>query len=285
MPELPEVQTVVNDLRAAGLVGATITRAQVFWPRIIDSLSVAEFCQRLTGQTVRCIWRRAKYIVFDFERGSHLLIHLRMSGRLHFESPDAPRQKHEHVLLDVADGRQLRFHDTRKFGRLYFVTTLDSVVGKLGPEPLAAAFTARILAARLRAHRRQLKPALLDQTVLAGLGNIYVDEALWRARLHPGRNAASLTDGEIRALHRAIRQALRHGIANFGTTLGHGKANFYSLSRQQGQNRTALNVFQRTGLPCPRCHQPITRLIIGQRSTHICPKCQLEAESVRSHKC
>ena len=274
MPELPEVQTVVNDLKTATLIGRTITGAQVYWPNIIDTCSPEEFCLDIDGQVIRDIWRRAKYIVIDFVRGEHLLIHLRMSGRLNVTDSDEPRAKHEHVILDFDDGRQLRFHDTRKFGRMYFVNDTDTVLGHLGPEPLDENFTADLLYARLRSRSRILKPLLLDQTFLAGLGNIYADESLWEAKLHPLRVSSSITHKEAVALHQAIRKMLTRGLNNLGTTLGTGKANFYSVGQRKGRNRDQLNVFRRTDLPCPRCHNTIERIIVGQRSTHICTTCQ-----------
>jgi formamidopyrimidine-DNA glycosylase len=274
MPELPEVQTVVNDLNLDGLPGRTISGAQVFWPRTIDTLTPEEFCRKITDQQVATIWRRAKYIVIDFVSDLHLLIHLRMSGRLHLVPPDVKRSKHEHVVLDLDNGQQLRFHDTRKFGRMFLVENIDTVIGKLGPEPLGHDFTTAWFLDHLHQKKRQLKPLLLDQTFLAGLGNIYVDEALWEAKLHPLRLSSSLATSEIRVLHRAIRKVLRKGINNLGTTLGTGKANFYSIGRRTGTNSEELNVFRRTGLECPRCQTIIERIVVGQRSTHICPTCQ-----------
>lgn len=275
MPELPEVQTVVNDLNGAGLCGRIITGAQVFWPRTIAALPPEEFCRQVTGRRIAAVWRRAKYIVIDFTEKLHLLIHLRMSGRLHLVPPEVERGKHEHVVINLDNEQQLRFHDTRKFGRMFLVPDVTSILGKLGPEPLGDDFTTAWLRDHLHRRARQLKPLLLDQTFLAGLGNIYVDEALWEARLHPQRLSSSLTDAETQALHAAIRSVLRKGIANMGTTLGTGKANFYSVGRRTGSNSESLNVFRRTGQPCRRCHSDIERLIVGQRSTHICPVCQL----------
>ena len=231
MPELPEVQTIVNDLKAAGVEGTTIKAARVFWSRTIAEPSANAFCKRIRGKSVSVIRRRGKFIVFDFKNGNNLLMHLRMSGRLHLVFNDLPRSKHEHVILSLADGRQLRFHDTRKFGRLYLTS--------------------------------------------AGLGNIYVDEALWESKIHPCRMAASLTASEIRALHRAIPRVLKRGLKNLGTSLGTAKTNFYSIAKHQGRNRDELKVFRRTDLPCPRCRTKIQRIIVGQRSTHICPKCQV----------
>ena len=275
MPELPEVQTIVNDLKAAGVEGTTIKAARVFWSRTIAEPSVNLFCKHISGKSVSAIRRRGKFIVFDFKNGDNLLLHLRMSGRLHLVSKDLPRSKHEHVILSLADGRQVRLHDTRKFGRLYLTSEPEKILDRLGPEPLAEGHTRKIFAERLRPRRRMLKPLLLDQTFIAGLGNIYVDEALWESKIHPCRIAASLTASEIGALHRAIPRVLKRGLKNLGTSLGTAKTNFYSIARHQGRNRDELKVFRRTDLPCPRCRTKIRRIIVGQRSTHICPRCQV----------
>ena len=213
-------------------------------------------------------------MVFELQNDSHLLMHLRMSGRLHLVSSDQPRQKHEHVLLNLSGGQQLRFHDTRKFGRLYLTSDAGPILGRLGPEPLARGFTQKKLARQLKARKRLLKPLLLDQTFIAGLGNIYVDEALWDSKIHPCRIAASLCETEMRALHRAIPRVLKRGLKNLGTSLGTGKTNFYSIAKHQGRNSDQLNVFRRNGQPCPRCGQTVEQIIVGQRSTHICPLCQ-----------
>jgi formamidopyrimidine-DNA glycosylase len=212
--------------------------------------------------------------VFHVDNGTTLLMHLRMSGHLNLVRANTPRSKHEHVVIRFADGRQLRFHDPRKFGRLQLVEDPQRILNRLGPEPLSSSFTAQNLAAGLKSRRRLLKPLLLDQKFIAGLGNIYVDEALWEAGLHPCRQACSLALPEIKALHRSIRRVLKRGLKNLGTSLGTGKANFYSVSRRRGRNSDQLKVFRRTDLACPRCGSPIERIIVGQRSTHLCPKCQ-----------
>lgn len=272
MPELPEVETVARDLRDAGLVGRTITDANVYWPRIIDRPSAQIFESRIVGQQFEAVGRRAKYLVFTLSDET-LLVHLRMTGQIAFEDPTIPRRKHEHVILELDNERHLRFHDTRKFGRWYLVTEPSDVLGKLGPEPLtdldAGTFTDLV-----HGRRRQLKPLLLDQTFIAGLGNIYVDEALWTARIHPLRRSHTLDDDEARRLFDAIQLVLRRGIDNLGTTLGTGRTNFYSVSGQRGENAEELRVFRQTGEPCPRCGTPVERIIVGQRSTHICPRCQ-----------
>ncbi len=279
MPELPEVQTVVEELTAAGLAGLRIIDIQTDWSRMIDTRisdpsSLEEFIEQTIGRSFGNIWRRGKYIIFDFQEGGQLLAHLRMSGRLYLVPSDAKLTKHEHVRFMLSDGRDLRFHEPRKFGRFYRVDQAGVILNRLGPEPLSAQFTARILYERLVSHNRLLKPLLLDQQFIAGLGNIYTDEALWEARLHPCRISSSLSMKEVRALHRAIRKVLRSGLKHRGTSLGAGETNFHSSKEQQGQNRQQLKVFQRSDQRCPRCNTPIKRMVVGQRGTYICPQCQ-----------
>lgn len=284
MPELPEVQTIVNDLEAAGVIGLRITAVETDWPRIVDTpsdiisdagtLSPDEFIRHTVGRTFSAVWRRGKYIVFDFLEGGHLLAHLRMSGRLYPVLSPTELSRYEHVRITLSDGRELRFYDPRKFGRLYRLDQAGFMLDRLGIEPLSGKFTGKVLYERLRWRKRLLKPLLLDQSFIAGLGNIYTDEALWEAALHPCRLAASLSPEEARALHRAIRKVLASGLKNDGTTLGNGKTNFHLSGERRGKNREHLKVFRRTDLPCPRCRTPIRRMVVGQRGTHVCPHCQ-----------
>ena len=270
MPELPEVQTIVNDLNAAALMGVPISGANVFWARTIAEPSSKLFCNRIKDCKFTAIRRRGKYLVFETDNQNTLLLHLRMSGRLHLVPAEAPRINHEHVIIKFIDQRQLRFHDTRKFGRIHLTTDPARILGRLGPEPLDKGFTVKVLTDRLRGRKRRLKPLLLDQAFVAGLGNIYVDEALWDAKLHPNRIAATLSLNEIKALHRAIPRVLKRGLKNLGTSLGTGETNFYSVARHRGRNKDELKVFRRTDHPCPRCKNSIERIVVGQRSTHIC---------------
>jgi formamidopyrimidine-DNA glycosylase len=203
-----------------------------------------------------------------------LLIHLRMTGSLSVKSAAEPHDAAERTALILDDGREIRFRDTRKFGRWTLTDDPDAVLGRLGPEPLSDAFTAAVLRSALQAHNRMLKPLLLDQHVVAGLGNIYVDEALWDARLHPCRLSRSLSAAESRRLHGAIRRVLQRGVDGMGTTLGSGMTNFYSVAGRRGRNQDALNVFRRHGDPCPRCQRTLERITVAQRSTHLCPRCQ-----------
>ena len=276
MPELPEVETVVKGLRSAGFVGSTIASASVRWPRTIAAPSPRAFARKIRETRVLSVTRRGKFIVVGLNTGLTLLIHLRMTGRLLFSTSDEPADAHDHVVLRLRDGRELRYRDTRKFGRWRLTRNPHSILGDLGPEPLSPAFTARRFAARLGRHPGMLKPLLLNQRFLAGLGNIYVDEALWEARLHPTRSCATLSEPEMQRLYLAIRRVLRRGIRSQGTSLGNASTNFRGVDGSIGRNRDNLRVFRRVGKPCPRCGSVIRRLTIAQRSTHICPECQQE---------
>ena len=276
MPELPEVQTIVNDLIVAALLHARIESVKVDWPRSIAGMLPQEFARRLKGARILNIRRRAKYIIFDLgAKNGVLLVHLRMSGRLLLADASGNLNKHEHVSIAFSDGRELRLHDTRKFARLYLCKIAEEITGDLGPEPLGPDFKLAEFRSMLGSRARMLKPLLLDQRFLAGLGNIYVDEALWEAGLHPCRRACTLAPAECKRLFAAIPRVLKRGLRNLGTTLGTGKANFFSIAGRRGGNSTQLRVFRRTGLACPRCREPIERIIVGQRSTHICRICQL----------
>ena len=274
MPELPEVQTVVNNLNALGIAGSTITRASVHWPKTIAAMTPARFRKQIKGLSIKEFSRRGKYVVVRLSRGWTLLIHLRMTGRLNWTPRGIRRGKHEHVVLQLDQTNELRFHDTRKVGRLFLTQTPETILSKIGPEPLERSFSQKRLHQMLDVKKRQMKPLLLDQTFIAGLGNIYVDEALWEAGIHPQRVSSSLTEKEIAALHKAVRLVLKRGLKNLGTSLGTGKGNFYSVAGRKGRNADELKVFRRTGEACPRCGSTIERRLVAQRGSHICPACQ-----------
>jgi len=273
MPELPEVETVVRDLRSAGLEGRTITDARVYWPRTVDGLSARAFRARLKGQRVNDIARHGKYIIMRLSDDC-VLVHLRMTGKLCFAEDGARRGKHEHVVLRLDDGRTLRFHDTRKFGRWWVMADPAEKLAALGPDGLDPRLTRQVFVKRLARHSGMLKPLLLNQAVVAGLGNIYVDEALFEAGLHPRRRCATLSADELGRLYRAVRTVLRRGVRSMGTTLGSGDGNFYSVAGRRGRNQDRLKVFRRQGLPCPRCGTTVQRTTVAQRGTHFCPGCQ-----------
>lgn len=275
MPELPEVETVVRDLRRAGLIGRRIRDISVRWPRTLDRPSEEEARARLRDVTISDLRRRGKFIIIDLSSDEALLIHLRMTGQLDVQPAAAPLdEKHHHFLLHFHDGEQLRFRDTRKFGRVYLVAHADEVVGDLGPEPIDEGFTLAQWEEMLAGRRGIIKPLLLNQNFVAGLGNIYVDEALFRARLHPERSADTLSEAERAALFHAMRQVLEQGIRNQGTSLGEASTNYYSVGGRAGRNKDNLQVFRRTDQPCPRCGDAIQRITVGQRSSHFCPTCQ-----------
>ncbi|MBN1180295.1 MAG: bifunctional DNA-formamidopyrimidine glycosylase/DNA-(apurinic or apyrimidinic site) lyase [Anaerolineae bacterium] len=274
MPELPEVETVARGLRDT-LVGRTFKSVGVRWARTVAAPALEAFAARLTGRRVVDVGRRGKWLFIALDDGEYLLVHLRMSGRLQVEAAGAAEDPHLRVLFRLDDGRQLRFSDQRKFGRMVLVADPAQVVGDLGPEPLEPDFTPEWLAEALGRRRGRLKPLLLDQRFVAGLGNIYTDEALWRARLHPLRLAHTLDEDEARRLHQAIRGVLEEAIANQGTTLE--DAGYVGVNGMPGEFAARLAVYGRVGEPCPRCGVPVEKMTVGQRGTSFCPRCQPRA--------
>jgi formamidopyrimidine-DNA glycosylase len=301
MPELPEVETVARDLQR-WVAGATIADAEVRWERTIRHPQPGErFAAELRGATIRRVGRRAKSVLLHLADGRVMTVALRMTGALIVAPPGTPDDRYARVVFRLADGRELRYRDVRKFGRIGLWERggiprrggtrggrrvaearapyrVGDVFARHGPEPLAHSFSATRLADRLKGRSARLKTLLLDQTFIAGVGNIYADEALWRARLHPLRAADTLTPAEVRRLHRAIRAVLRQGIANRGASF----ADYVGADGEPGDNAERLAVYQRSGQPCLRCGRPISRIVVGQRSTHFCPRCQVllgEAEA------
>lgn len=272
MPELPEVETTVRDLRPE-LVGRTIEKVKVHWTRTVAHPNARAFMRGMQGLSIREITRRGKHLVFRLD-GPHgeckyLLVHLRMTGQFGFHPPQERRNKHHHVVFRLDDGRELRFHDFRKFGRMWLVDDPDFVTGKLGPEPLD--MSKREFIERLRGRKGRIKPLLLNQEFIAGVGNIYADESLWYARLHPLREAATLTDHEAGELYNAIRRVFRKAIDAGGTSFD---ANYRRINGASGQFEEKLRVVGRAGEPCYRCGTPIVKTVVGQRGTYYCPNCQ-----------
>ncbi len=272
MPELPEVETVRRTL-AAGLIGRRIAEAtRISWARTIAEPSPELFRELLQDRLVTSVDRRAKYLIIRLDHDEALVVHLRMTGQLTLQDSAAEPDSHTHVVLRLADGGQIFFRDTRKFGRIWLLDTagLNILHSRLGPEPLDDALTAEEFRTLLRRRKGRLKPLLLDQHLIAGLGNIYVDEALWTARLHPLRAVPSLTDDDIDRLHDAIRAVLTAGIERRGTSL----SDYRDAWGMEGDNQNFLNVYKRAAQPCPRCGALIERTVIAQRGTHYCPVCQ-----------
>lgn len=277
MPELPEVETIARKLRPH-LTGRSIAAADVLWARTVDRPDAATFCRALVGQRVLDVTRRAKFLLLPLENGQMWLVHLRMTGKFFvYGAGDVPDEdSHTRARFRLDDGTQVFFSDTRKFGRFYLVDDPADVVGHLGPEPLGAEFTPEWLQSALQGRRGEIKRLLLDQTFVAGLGNIYVSEALWQAGIHPLRAAGSLTGEEAMRLHRAIVAALREGVENGGTSLGDRQYVYPDggLGRQQER----LAVYERAGDTCPRCGYAVERIVQGQRSTYFCPVCQVQGD-------
>ena len=273
MPELPEVETIASELNAR-LAGRIIDGTEVLWPRTVGYPSPDEFAAAATGTRVEGVGRRAKYLLIRLAGGGQIAIHLRMTGRLTIEPAQAPRAPSTRLVLRLDGGDELRFADVRKFGRFYLVPAGHTLplrsFATLGPEPLEEAFTPDLLAARVAARRGNVKAALLDQRLVAGLGNIYADEALFRARIHPRRTLASLSAAEIWALHEAIVSVLTQALGQGGTSFSDYRTTWGRLGGYQNE----LSVFRKAGSPCSVCGTPLERAVVAGRGTYYCPGCQ-----------
>jgi formamidopyrimidine-DNA glycosylase len=270
MPELPEVETIVRALREGGrggeaLPGHRIEAVDVSWARSVAEPSVEGFTRQVAGQRIEAVTRRGKFVVLQLDRQA-LLIHLRMSGDLRVESTGEQTQPHDRIRFFLSGGLSLVFNDPRKFGRVWLVDDWQNTLAGLGPEPLDEAFTVGEFAQRLRVTRRRIKPLLLDQTFLAGLGNIYTDEALHLGRIHPLAPAWKLSTEQVARLWGAIRSVLMEGIRRNGASI--------DWVYRGGEFQHHFLVYQRAGMPCQGCGNPIQRIVVGQRGTYFCPVCQ-----------
>ncbi|MDQ3822881.1 MAG: bifunctional DNA-formamidopyrimidine glycosylase/DNA-(apurinic or apyrimidinic site) lyase [Actinomycetota bacterium] len=273
MPELPEVETVRLGLESA-LVGRRFERVEILDARLTRPFDPRTVAAELEGEVVSSLERRGKYLIVRFGSGRGLLIHLRMTGSLRH----APRgtlgdDPHRRAVVRLDDGSDVAYRDVRRFGTWLLVEADeldDYLAARVGVEPLGPDFTPRALAARLADRRAPIKAALLDQRTTAGLGNIYVDEALWRARIHPLRPAGELRKREIDRLHAAVREALEAGLARQGATL----RDYVQPDGRAGEMQNEFRVYGRTGEPCDRCGTPIEKIRAGGRGTWYCPRCQ-----------
>jgi len=276
VPELPEVETIVREVRPH-LAGCRIVSVHVDWPRVIAAPAedAEGFCTGARGRRIVDVRRRGKYVLLALDDGSWILIHLRMSGRLVLSPIGRPEHLRVAFGLNARDAclpdETLYFYCQRKFGRVWLVDDPDEVVGGLGPEPLSDELDLAAFAARIRARRGMLKPLLLNQRFLAGLGNIYVDEALFLAGLHPRRTADTLSEAEIGRLYDAIRKVLRRAIDLRGTTFD---GLFVRPEGERGRQQERLQVYGQAGLPCVQCGTSVERIVVSQRGTHYCPRCQ-----------
>jgi len=283
MPELPEVETIASQLKDL-VVGRRVADFESFWHRVTEPLPAKHFARRLSGRQITGVGRRGKFVVLELDGGEALIVSLRMTGKLLFREAAAPDDAFVRAVIRFADGTLLRFADTRKFGRMAIVDQADLVedgdrprkVGEplhrvLGIEPLTARFTTRWLRDLLqRRGRAAIKPLLLDQRAIAGIGNIYAIEALWRARIHPLRAAGSLRPDEVARLREAIRFVLRKGI-RFG---GASRRDYRDARGGEGRMQQEFKVYDRAGEPCKRCGRAIVRTVVGGRGTFHCPHCQ-----------
>jgi formamidopyrimidine-DNA glycosylase len=275
MPELPEVESVRRQLEPR-LVGRRFARIEIADARLVRPYDPDEVAAELQGERVAAVERRGKYLIVRFESGRVLLVHLRMTGSFAY----APRgtlqdDPHRRAVVKLDDGSDVAYRDVRRFGTWLLLEPGEAepyLDAKVGMEPLEVVFTSAHLGERLARRRAPVKSALLDQRTLAGLGNIYVDEALWRARINPLRPAESLERDELRRLHRGIRAALEHGIARQGSTL----RDYRLPDGEGGRMQDEFRVYGRAGEPCDRCGTPIAKTRLAGRGTWYCPVCQPE---------
>ena len=272
MPELPEVETVRRRLEPV-LAGRTFEDVEILDTRLTRPHDPLEVAAELRGERVLQPARRGKYLVVRFESGRALLVHLRMTGTFQAGGARELEDPHRRAVVRLDDGSDVAYRDVRRFGTWLLLEPdeLDPYLAvRLGPEPLSPDFTVEFLRERLRGRRAPLKAAVLDQRTVAGLGNIYADEALWRARLHPRREAGRLRRPQLEALHEAIREALELGIARQGSTL----RDYRTPDGAEGSMQHEFKVYGRLGEPCERCGSPIERIVVGGRGTWFCPRCQ-----------
>ena len=267
MPELPEVETIKNEL-APWVVGQSFTRVTILDARLVASGSAMRVRRGLVGQKVDNLERRGKYLIFRLSDSESLVVHLRMTGSLLLNPKGTDR--YARAVFHLSNGHRFVFSDRRRLGRMWLVDDADAVVCKLGPEPLDKRFTAEVLRQRLSRHHIPIKAALLDQHIVAGIGNMYADEALFAARIHPLRKADDLSPKEVRTLHNNIRRTLRTAIGSKGASVD-------TYVRPEGELGTAhfdFKVAHKGGEPCPVCGCTIERIPVQNRGTYFCPKCQ-----------
>jgi formamidopyrimidine-DNA glycosylase len=271
MPELPEVETIRRDLEPV-LVGRRLTEASISEnaPRLVQLLTPEEFCRQLTGRRIEGLARRGKYLIVDLDQGLMWVVHLRMTGRFQHHSDGCPDSAYLRASFGLDDGTRICFIDLRKFGMMWLVDDWAMVNPDLGPEPLEDTFDLAAFQTVLRRRSAPIKAVLLDQTVLAGVGNIYADEALFAAGVRPTRAANSLTRPAAARLYHGVRQVLEAALGDRGSSF----RDYVDARGEEGKHQLNVKVFRRTGLPCYVCGTEIRRVKVGGRSTHFCPRCQ-----------
>jgi len=275
MPELPEVETLRRDLTER-VVGRTIVSCSVApdAARLVQLVTPEEFCRQLTGRSIAGIRRRGKYLIVDLDDGRVWVIHRRMSGNVLYRTPADPPDPFTRAVFALDDGHELRWTDLRKFGTMWIVEDATMVMEALGPEPLDAGFTPEVLRARAGRRAAPIKSVLLDQSVLAGMGNLYTDEALHHAGIHPLRPANRLKRADFERLHAGVVRALRMGIDARGSSLGTTLRDHINIDGSPGRNQETVQAYGREGESCYRCGSLMRRIKVGGRSSVYCPKCQ-----------
>jgi formamidopyrimidine-DNA glycosylase len=269
MPELPEVETIKNEL-APLLTGRKIESVDFLWEKMLLSPSVDEFKKRVKGRRITEIGRRGKYLIMRLDSGDSLLVHLRMTGSFLVNKDDKLPDSHTRAVIHLDDGSHAYFIDPRKFGKFQLVADENEVLQRLGVEPLSDGFTAKVLSQLLHGKKAPVKALLLEQKLIAGIGNMYADEALFEAGIHPERAADSLDAEETKRLHRAIRHVLKDAIENKGASI----ANYFRPDGEKGSAHEEFKVAHRRGCECPACGGHIERIVVRQRGTYYCPCCQ-----------
>jgi formamidopyrimidine-DNA glycosylase len=272
LPELPEVETIVNDLRPM-LEDHHFTGVSIYCPEMVHKSSVAQLKRRLPGQVIKKIARRGKYLIFRLASGEALILHLRMTGSLRLSQKDKPLAEpnpYVRAVFSLDNGTELLFTDRRKLGTISLVKDENEEIGKLGPEPFDTSFTSKALAERLSKHKAPIKAVLCDQEIIAGIGNMYADEALFFSGIHPLRAANSLSQEEIKRLHGAIRKVLAKGIGNGGASI----SDYRRPTGEKGSQQDDFYAAHRGGQTCKVCATPIERIAVRNRGTYFCPKCQ-----------
>ena len=269
MPELPEVETIKNEL-SSHIIGRSISGVTLLWGKMLRQPSSDEFYIRIQGRKITGLARRGKYLIFRLDSGDSLIIHLKMSGSLILGGDSPP--KYTRAVIHLDNGASIFFRDPRKFGRMQLVKDEGNIIKKLGPEPLEPAFTKEVLAEKLKKRKAPIKAVLIDQALIAGIGNMYADEALFAARINPLRPADSLSQNEINRLHEAIQTVLRDAIDSKGASV----STYFRPGGERGSAHSHFKVAHQKGKACPVCDTPIERIPIRQRGSYYCPRCQPE---------
>ncbi len=273
MPELPEVETIASQLRGRGVEGKIILSVKINWAPTIEPYSAAQFSKAVKGTTIHEVSRVGKWMMFSLSSGQTLMVHLRMAGSFAME-----KGSHDRIVMKLSDELTLYYRDTRKFGRWKLVDDPQVILSKLGPDALTRQFTLKYFSAAMKKRHRMIKPLILDQGIVAGLGNIYADEALWESMIHPERLSDTLTDAELGNLFKAIKQVLKTGVKNRGTSLGDGKTNYRQVDGESGDHRAQVKAYGRSGKPCKRCESILEKTVVAQRGTTFCSACQPRLE-------